>query len=412
MDDWRLHKIRQCFPDNALSDPTASLRSELASLQDLIRPGAHIALAVGSRGIGSLPLIVSETVRMVLERKAHPFIVPAMGSHGGATAEGQMEVLNLYGIREEEVGAPIRSSMEVVELPQGGSPIPVFMDRLAWESDGVLLINRVKPHTDYHGICESGLMKMAVIGLGKREGARAVHCFGIRGLKQMLAPAARHVLSTGRILGGIALIENARHHLLRIRVLRADQIPGEEPSLLELARENMPSLPVEEADVLIIDRMGKDISGTGLDPNVIGRIRVPGQEEPDRPRIKAIMVATLSERSHGNAVGVGLADVITQSLYDRIDYHATYENVVTSGFLERGKIPLTAPDDQTAFRIALGSCGGVPPGQERVLRIRDTLHLEEVQVSDPVLAGLSGRRYELVRTDLELFDSFGILCPF
>jgi hypothetical protein len=409
MDTPRLHKIRQHFPDSGLSDPAAVLRAELTALAELIQPGHRIVLAVGSRGIDNLPLIVSETARMVRDRGAHPFVVPAMGSHGGATAEGQREVLNLYGVREEMVGAPIRSSMEVVELPRGESPVPVFMDRTAWESDGVLLINRVKPHTDYHGSCESGLMKMAVIGLGKHEGAKAVHRYGIRGLKEMIAPAARQVLSTGRIRGGVALIENARHQTCRIRALRAHRIPEEEPALLELARENMPALPVEEADVLIIDRMGKDISGTGLDPNVIGRIRVPGQEEPDRPRIRAIMVTALSERSHGNAIGVGLADVITQALYDRIDRQATYENVVTSTFLERGKIPLTAPDDRTAFEIALNSCGGVPAGEERILRIQDTLNLEEVYVSEAVLGEMADGRHELIDRDVELFDPAGAL---
>lgn len=412
MKDPRMYKIRQHFPDNALYDLVGTLRAELTSLQELIQPGADIALAVGSRGIDNLPLIVSETAQMVRDRGARPFVVPAMGSHGGGTAEGQLEVLALYGVREEIVGAPIRSSMAVVEVPRGDSPVPVFMDRLAWESDGVLLINRVKPHTDYHGTYESGLMKMAVIGLGKEEGAKAIHRFGIRGLKEMIVPAARQILNTGRILGGIALVENARHQTLQVRALRAAQIPAEEPPLLELARQNMPSLPVEEADVLIIDRMGKDISGTGIDTNVIGRIRVAGQAEPDRPRIKAILVASLSERSHGNAVGVGLADVITRALYERIDHEATYRNVITSTFLERGKIPLVAPDDQTAFQVALNSCGGVRTGEERILRIMDTLNLEEVYVSGAVLRELADSSFELLRKDVDLFNASGALCPF
>lgn len=407
-----MYKIRRHFPDNALSDLLGTLRTELASLAELIQPGADITLAVGSRGIDNLPTIVSETARMVRDRGARPLIVPAMGSHGGATAAGQMEILKLYGVREEIVGAPIRSSMEVVEVPRGDSPVPVFMDRLAWESDGVLLINRVKPHTDYHGTYESGLMKMAVIGLGKQEGAKAIHRSGIRGLKHMIAPAARQILRAGRILGGIALVENARHQTLQVRALSAARIPDEEPSLLELARQNMPSLPVEQADILIIDQMGKDISGTGIDPNVIGRIRVPGQEEPDRPRIKAIMVASLSERSHGNAVGVGLADVITRALYERIDHKATYENVVISTFLERGKIPPVAPDDRTAFQTAFKRCGGVRTGEERILRIVDTLHLEELYVSGPVLRDLTDLSFEVIRKEVELFDASGALCPF
>lgn len=407
-----MYKIRQHFPDNALSDLVGTLRAELTSLQELIQPGADIAIAVGSRGIDNLPLIVSETTRMVRDRGARPFVVPAMGSHGGATAKGQREVLTLYGVREEIVGAPIRSSMEVIEVPRGDSPVPVFMDRLAWKSDGVLLINRVKPHTDYHGTYESGLMKMAVIGLGKEEGAKAIHRFGIRGLKEMIAPAARQILNTGRILGGVAIVENARHQTLRVRALRAGQIPAEEPPLLELARQNMPSLPVEEADILIIDRMGKDISGTGIDPNVIGRIRVPGQEEPDRPRIKAILVASLSERSQGNAVGVGLADVITRALYERIDHATTYRNVITSTFLERGKIPLVAPDDQTAFQVALNSCGGVRTGEERILRIADTLNLEEIYVSGAVLKELADSSFEILQEEVDLFNASGALRPF
>src|SRR5678815_5045348 len=216
------------------------------------------------------------------------------------------------------------------------------MDRNAHESDGVILINRIKPHTDYHGRYESGLMKMALIGLGKLEGALAVHDFGIDGLRNMIGRGASQVLATGKILAGVALVENAFHHTVMVRVLKAEEIADQEPALLRAANENMPSLPVDAIDVLVLDRMGKNISGVGIDPNITGRIGVRGQNDPPKPVIKSIMVSDLTDISHGNAIGVGLADVITRRLYDTIERGETYRNVVTSSFLERGKIPIVA----------------------------------------------------------------------
>jgi hypothetical protein len=409
----RLVRLTRKFDASELADPLATLREQLTRLDSVIRPGTRVALAVGSRGISNLSAIVRNVAGFVKEKGARPFIVPAMGSHGGATADGQREILRLYGISEETIGVPVLASMEVVELPQASLPHRIFMDRNAYESDAVILINRIKPHTDYHGKYESGLMKMALIGLGKLEGALAVHEFGVRGLRDMLGPAATQVLAAGKIAAGIALVENALHHTMIVSVLKADEIPAEEPALLAAATKAMPRLPVDAIDVLIIDRMGKNISGVGIDTNIIGRIRVRGQADPDCPRIKAIMVSDLTDESHGNAVGLGLADVVTRKLYDKMDRHETYRNTITSGFMERGKIPLVADTDREAFDIALRSCGHVPAGQERIVRLLDTLSLQEMYVSKMIADELQGTpRIEVGRADADLFDEFGTLSTF
>src|SRR5687767_15761796 len=326
----QLTKVRQRFDHARLDDPRAALRSQLPALDSVIRPGAHIAIATGSRGIDNLALVVREVSDYVRTRGAQPFVVPAMGSHGGATAEGQSEILNGYGISEATIGAPIRSSMETVELPRGDVSFGIFMDRHAHESDGVILVNRIKPHTDFHGRYESGLMKMALIGLGKLEGARAVHDFGVYGLRELIGPGATCVLASGKIIAGIGLVENSFHQTKHVQVLHGDAIAGEEPRLLDLARRAMPRLPTMTVDVLVVDRMGKDISGVGVDPNITGRIGVAGEHDATAPRVGAMLVSDLTDGTHGNAIGVGLADVITRRLFEKIDRDATYANVVTS----------------------------------------------------------------------------------
>ena len=410
---YQLHKIRQRFDASRLDDPRKALQAQLRALDESIRPHARIAIAAGSRGIDNLATIVREVSDYVKSRGAEPFVVPAMGSHGGATAAGQAEILNLYGISEATVGAPVRASMETVELPRGDLRFAIFMDRHAYESDGVILINRIKPHTDFHGRYESGLMKMALIGLGKLEGAQAVHDFGVYGLRELIGPGATRVLSTGKIIAGIGLVENALHQTLHVEVIPAHAIAREEPRLLALAKRNMPRLPVDTLDVLIIDRMGKDISGVGIDPNITGRIGVNGQHDDHARRVGAMMVGDLTDATHGNAIGVGLADVITRRLFDRIDYDATYANVITSSFLERGKIPVVADTDRRAFEIALRTCGHVPEGRERIVRILDTLQLEAVYVSEAIRSELSGREgIEVLGPGAELFDDTGRLTPF
>ena len=404
MQDYVFSKIKQHFTQNALADVRSEVRKELVKLNGLIASGNEIAVAVGSRGIDHLSVVVQEVASYIKEKGAHPFIVPAMGSHGGATAEGQAKILAGYGITEAAIGAPVRATMDVVEQSRGVGPNPIFMDKLAHESDGVVLINRIKPHTDYHGTYESGLVKMAVIGLGKEKMARAIHRYGVFGLMKLIPPSANEIFSTGKILGGVALVENAYDQTMIVRALATEDILAQEPALLEQARANMPFLPIDDIDVLIIDHMGKDISGVGIDPNIIGRMRIRGQEEPEVPNIKAIVVTDLTHSSHGNATGMGLADVITKRLYDKIDFDITYKNIVTSGFFERGKLPLVAKNDREAFAFALRSCGNLQPLSEKVIRIKNTLQLSEMYISPAVMETLKDdQNIEPVRTNVPLF---------
>jgi hypothetical protein len=386
-----LTRIRQLFPRPRIDDVPAAVVDALLPLADRLHPGERIALAVGSRGIANIAEIVKTTVDFVKAQGAEPFIIPAMGSHGGATPLGQAEVLASYGITAVTMGCPIRSSLETVELTPPDARARVYMDRFAYESDGVILINRVKIHTDFHGPWESGLVKLSVIGLGKHRQALEIHTSGVYGLRHLIPWTAEQILGTGRVRFGLALVENAYDETMVVRGLGAEAIMDEEPALLEISRAHMPRLPVDDIDVLMIDRMGKDISGSGIDPNIIGRNYLRGELEPELPRIKAITVHDLTDGSHGNAVGMGLADVIARRLFDKIDLDATNQNTVTSSFLIRGKIPVIAPDDATAYAWALRSCGRMDEGEARVVRVRDTLHLADVWVSQPVLRDLAGR---------------------
>ena len=398
-----MYAARVRFPDESVPDVAAGVRNALDGSGLSFAAGAKIAVAAGSRGIASIDLIVRTAVEWLRGRGADPFIVPAMGSHGGATAEGQRDVLASYGITDAAMGAPIRSSMETVRLDSSGSNVGLFMDRHAWESDGVLLVNRVKPHTDYHGFPESGLVKMAVIGLGKHAQALAVHGLGIRGLKEAILPAARRIFASGKIIGGIAVVENAYDRPLRIEAAAAERIETMERELLAVATASMARLPLDEIDLLIVDEIGKDKSGTGLDTNVIGRIRISGEPEPDQPRIRSIAVMRLTPASHGNALGIGLSDVITRELYDSIDFAATYENGLTSSFCERIKVPYVAADAAEAVRVALRFAGLHPDPDvalrsARIVRIPNTLDLSSMLVSGTAAEALR------VRSDVTVSD--------
>jgi hypothetical protein len=413
MNNLHLTKIKQHFTNNSVTDLKGELGMELLKIAPMIKPGARIAIAAGSRGIRNLALIVREVSAFVKSKKAFPFIIPAMGSHGGATAEGQAEILAGYRITAETTGIPVISSMDVVELPSGDSRVPVFMDRNAFESDGVILINRIKPHTDYHSEYESGLVKMSVIGLGKEKQASAIHSYGIYGLRELIPMVAKEILSSGKIIGGVAVVENAYDETMCIRALGASEFFEKEPSLLRMASGNMPSLPADDIDVLIIDQMGKDISGVGIDTNIIGRIKIQGQEEPGKPSIKAIAVTDLTDSSHGNALGIGLSDVITRRLFDKIDFTSTYTNTITSSFIERAKIPVVAANDKEAFQIALRSCGYLKKGSEKIVRIRDTLHLDQLYVSEPVLDLIRDHdRIEIMGRNINMFSEDNDLIAF
>lgn len=402
--------IRQRFPNEKLADVEGRLRAELGLSGVHIRPGSRIAIAVGSRGIANLKGMVREIVRWVKSQQAEPFIVPAMGSHGGATAEGQAEVLAGYGITKDEVGADIVSSMDVVSLRQDTAEVPVYFDRNAHGADGTILLNRIKPHTSFRGRYESGLMKMIAIGLGKHAQALAIHNLGVRGLREVMPAVAMQSLRHGNILLGIAVVENASDETMLIRALPVNHIAQEEPGLLEIARAQMPRLPVGNLDVLIVNEMGKNISGLGMDTNVIGRLKIPGQPEPETPRIRIIYARDLTVESHGNAVGMGLADIIHRRLFEKIDFAATYENAATATFLERAKVPMVADTDRQALDWALRACNQSDPSGLRIIRIQNTLRLDVLQVSPAVLDEVGGRPdIELVSPPEPMLDGEGFL---
>jgi hypothetical protein len=409
-----LATIRQTVPTAPLADVAQAVRDQIAQLdlQSRIKPGARIAVGAGSRGITDYALIVGTVVRELQALGAEPFIFPAMGSHGGATAEGQRGVLAEWGITPELIGCEVRSSMEVVQIGATPSGIAVFCDASAFNSDGIVLVNRVKIHTDFHGPTESGLTKMMAIGLGKRQGAELIHAQGTRGLREEIPRVAAVQLARSPILFGLAIVEDGAHHVSQVKALTAQAIPREEPAILERARQLMARLPVDACDFLIVDQIGKEISGGGMDGNIIGRMFIEGEPEPESPRVGMLLARRLTRATHGNATGIGYADMITQQLFEAMDEEITQINVATSGFLLRGRIPPIFANDRAAVDHALAALSERTNGAgPTVLRIRDTLSLDELQASANLLPELLARPgIELVAEPREMrFDQAGTL---
>src|SRR5665647_1008142 len=388
----KMIKVRQDFNRDHIKNMEEKVKQEIENSGVKIAKGSSIAIAVGSRGVANIHRVVKATVETINGMGGIPFILPAMGSHGGATAKGQKEVLESYGVTEAYVGAPIKSSMQVVELPNDGIVNSVYMDKNAYEADGTIIINRIKVHTDFHSSTESGLIKMCVIGLGKHKQALAIHRYRVYGLKNLILPTARQVLKHGNILLGIGLVENAYDETAIIKAILPEKLEEEELKLLQYNRTHMPSIPVSQLDVLLVDEMGKDISGVGIDTNIIGRIGIQSETAPESPKITNIVVSDLTEASHGNALGMGLAEFITKKLFNKIDFKATYENVITSTFLDRGKMPIVADTDLQAFQYAIRTCGPIEIEKARVIRIKNTLHLSEIYVSPAVLEEIKDKQ--------------------
>ncbi len=400
----KMVRVRQKIYAPKIGDYTSALRSELekAGLKERIKPGAKIAITAGSRGIAHIAEILATIVDEVKKAGGKPFIVPAMGSHGGATPEGQIAILKSLGITQESVGAPIYASMEVEEVGRLENGLPVYMDKLALRSDGIIVVNRVKPHTDFKGKIESGLMKMMVIGLGKQKGAETIHRYQLEGYHKLIPEAARLIMEKAPIIMGVAIVENAYHEIAAIRALKPDEIEREEAKLLELAKDLMARIPFKEIDVLIVDEIGKDISGVGMDTNVIGRFWTsPKENEPRAPKIRRIVVLDLSEKSHGNAVGIGLADITTKRVFSKIDFEATFMNCLTSTWPEPAKIPPFLPNDRDAILMAIRCCGPIDPLKAKIVRIKNTLDLEYMWISESLC--------ELVKQDKELSKRIEIL---
>ncbi|WP_405069716.1 nickel-dependent lactate racemase [Kribbella sp. NBC_01510] len=390
--------IRRLISDLPTSpDPYAAAQEALDPLRDRILPGARIAVTAGSRGIHDLVPVVKAAVDWLTAVGAAPFVVPAMGSHGGATADGQLEMLAGLGITPESVGCPVEATMETVvvgTLPDG---TPVHHDALAAKADGVLLVNRVKPHTDFRGPIESGVAKVLAIGLGNHKGAAALHAGGIPSLGGAIEAAARMVVAQGKILGGLAILENALERTAAVEFVEPDGIAGPaENALLQRAGSLLGRLPFDELDVLVVDEMGKDKSGAGMDTNVIGRCWVHGIPEFDSPSIAAISVHSLSPASHGNASGLGLADVIPARMLEQIDLQVSYVNALTSGAggARRSRLPMVMEDDEAAVLAAVTMCGRRDWSELRLARIKDTLSPNELMVT-PALLTESAERFDL-----------------
>lgn len=376
---WQLAPVRQILSDQHIEDVPAEVRRGLHALPlaERLRPGMRVAVAVGSRGIGCLLAVVETLITELKACGTQPFLVPAMGSHGGGTAEGQRQVLEGYGLSAERLGIPVISSLETVEVGRTPAGMPVYCDAHAASADGVVLINRIKEHTAFKARWESGLLKLLAVGLGKPKGAAEIHNWG---LPEAMHAAGQVGLERLPVLFGIAIVENGFHQPARIAVLPRERIEAEEPALLDLARSLLPKIPLEPLDLLVIQEMGKDLSGTGMDLNVIGMWRRTGG--PVSPRFKTIAVLDLTANSHGNAIGVGHADLIPQRLYDKIDLAATYKNCLTSHNLAGGKIPIVLPNDAQVLAAGLAGLGHE---RARWVWVQNTLALDRLWVSPALL---------------------------
>jgi hypothetical protein len=390
----KMHRIRQKVDPPVVADVASAVRTEIGRLQlaGRLRPGARVAVTGGSRGVANIATILKATCDSLKQLGARPFIVPAMGSHGGATAEGQLKVLARYGVTPESMEAPILSSMETVEIGRMAWGFPVLVDKNAYEADHIVLVNRIKPHTNFRAHVESGLMKMLVIGLGKHQGAIMAHRAAVDvGLPKAIPEVARFSLSKLPILFGVGALENVRHQTAKVEAMLPEALEATEARLLTEAWTLLGRIPFDFLHLLIVDELGKEISGTGMDPNVIGRMYLSPNEEPKSPRYIRILVRDLTEKTAGNAVGMGLADFSTRRLANKINFHYTYTNALTGLSPMRSKMPIIFETDRDAVEGALKTIGLTEPVDAKVARIKNTLDLEYLYASDALLPEIRER---------------------
>jgi len=409
----RMVRVRQSFPRPRVENIPAAVRQALSAITLPIKRGDRVAVGAGSRGIANIATIVRATVDHLKALAAEPFVIPAMGSHGGATTEGQLSVLAHYGITEATMGCPLRATMDVIQVGEALG-LPVWLDRLAAEADWIGFVNRVKPHTDFKGTIESGLFKMLTIGVGKQKGAAQCHRASVQhGYEAVITTVGREMLAKARIAFGLGVVENGYDETARIRAFTAADLEAGERLLLKDTRNWMMRLPCSPMDVLIVEEMGKNISGAGMDTNVIGRPTNPFEPFPAEPKILWIVVLDLNKESYGNATGIGNADFTTRRLVDKIEMKATLINCLTACAPGMAKIPATFDTDREAIEAALDAIGLTPPDGARVIRIKNTLMLGEIEVSEAFLPEVG------MREDLTLlgdprplrFDAAGTLLP-
>lgn len=377
----KIAPVRQRLTTDHIADVSGHVTAQLdaTALQARLKPGTRVAIGLGSRGVSCIREVVTPLVATLLDWGMLPFLVPAMGSHGGGTAEGQREVLIGYGL--DQLGVPILSNMESVQIGTTPEGMPVYADTHAAQADAIIVVNRIKPHTAFRNLWESGLMKMLAVGLGKERGAATIHGWGLR---DAMPAAARVVINTLPVVAGIGIVENGQHQPAAIEVIPAHEIEAREPALLELAWQHLPRIPLEPLDLLVLQEIGKDISGTGMDLNVVGMWRRTGGTP--RPDFRVITALDLTPNSHGNAVGVGYCDIIPERLAAKIDRHVTYTNCLTAGNFNGGKIPITLATDQEVIQAALPRTN---PEAARVVIASNTLDLGLLWVSESLLAQLA-----------------------
>ena len=406
--------LRQRFDPEAIADVSEALTRELrgSGVLETVKPGMKIAVTGGSRGIASYADLLRTLVVELKRVGARPFVFPAMGSHGGATAEGQLEVLESLGITEAAVGCPVTSSMETLRVADTDDGNPVYADRTAWEADGIVLVNRIKYHTGFVGAFESGLVKMSVIGLGKQKGAEACHALRLERMTESLRMRAEKIFAHGKILFGVATVENAYDRIRILRAIPAARIFDEEPGLLDLAKAGRSSLPVDETDVLIVDEIGKNISGGGMDPHVVGRFVTPAMSGGVKSR--RLVVLDITDESKGSGIGLGRADLTTQRAFEKFDFEQTYPNALTSNVLEPSRIPLVLADDFLAIAAAVKTCTEINQSDVRIIRIKNSLEIDRLYVTENLLGpALATGRVEILSDPSPFrFDERRKLDPF
>ena len=407
----RMAAVRQVFDSDHIEDIPGEMRRELSreAVRAEIRPGMRIAITAGSRGIDHLAVIIRELVSFLKEQGALPFVIPAMGSHGGATAEGQLAIVHEYGVTEEFVGCPVLATMEVVKIGELDDGRPIFINRLAAEADGIISLNRIKAHTAFRGSYESGVMKMLTIGLGCQQGAEVCHRQGILHLGENVEKFAFGILKNANVLLGVGIIENAYDQTAIIRVMTGEEIPAVEPELLKLAKARMACLKLPQVDVLIVDRIGKDISGEGMDPNIAGRFIVPtiqGGIQATR-----IGILDITEKTLGNVVGLGMADTCSKRVVERMSREATYPNSLTSTVTSLCKIPMYFDTQKETIQATIKMTPGKAPEEITMIRIRDTLSMDTIWVSENLIPAVENMPDMQLLTEPEAlqFDADGNL---
>lgn len=412
----KIRKIKQYFNHVKIKDISNYIHQAIkaSDLKDRINPGDKIGLTIGSRGIDNIKIIVKQIISEIKRFDAHPFILPAMGSHGGANNIGQKELLASYGITEEEMKVPIISSMDTVVLGKVEGSIPIYFSKDAMKADGIIALNRVKTHTDFKSrITESGISKVLVIGLGKEKGAASIHSLGVYGLKKVIPRAANLIIKKAPIIQGVGILENGYNQTMKILFVPPEDIIETDTKLLEESKQKMAKLPIDKIDVLVTQEIGKNISGTGFDTNVIGRLYINGEKEIENPSINKIVVLDLTEESHGNAYGIGLADITTKRLVNKINFKSMNTNLIASTFLNRGKIPITTETEEEAIELALKTCWQVEYNNIKLVIIKNTLDLEYLYISKEVWEKIKKNKNIEAYGDWEelAFDKNGYMKP-